>query len=120
MLVLTLILHRERGESGAPGGPPHGWRALFAPFGIANNYGLFAVMTTARDEIIVEGSNDGSHWLRLRILVQTRQRLSRAAGDSSVPAASGLADVVRRARHVSQQSVVREFLRAAAAGRAPK
>ena len=35
----------------------------FSPFGIANNYGLFAVMTTARDEIIVEGSNDGSRWL---------------------------------------------------------
>jgi hypothetical protein len=34
----------------------------FAPFGIANNYGLFSVMTTARDEIIVEGSMDGSHW----------------------------------------------------------
>jgi hypothetical protein len=34
-----------------------------APFGITNNYGLFAVMTTARDEIILEGSNDGSKWL---------------------------------------------------------
>jgi hypothetical protein len=37
-------------------------RAL-GPFGIANNYGLFAVMTVTRDEIIVEGSNDGQHWL---------------------------------------------------------
>jgi hypothetical protein len=36
---------------------------LFSPFGIANNYGLFAIMTTMRDEIIVEGSNDGSKWL---------------------------------------------------------
>lgn len=33
-----------------------------SPFEIANNYGVFAVMTTKRDEIIVEGSNDGSHW----------------------------------------------------------
>ena len=32
------------------------------PFGIANNYGLFAVMTTTRPEIVIEGSNDGSHW----------------------------------------------------------
>lgn len=36
-------------------------RAL-SPFGIASNYGLFAVMTTTRDEIVVEGSMDGEHW----------------------------------------------------------
>jgi predicted DCC family thiol-disulfide oxidoreductase YuxK len=34
-----------------------------APFRTIGNYGLFAVMTTRRDEIIVEGSNDGAHWL---------------------------------------------------------
>jgi len=33
-----------------------------APFGIANPYGLFAVMTTIRPEIIVEGSADGVTW----------------------------------------------------------
>ena len=35
---------------------------LTAPFRIVNSYGLFAVMTTTRQEIIVEGSNDGEHW----------------------------------------------------------
>jgi hypothetical protein len=34
-----------------------------APFQIVNSYGLFAVMTTSRPEIIVEGSNDGRTWL---------------------------------------------------------
>jgi hypothetical protein len=34
-----------------------------APFGIVNTYGLFAVMTTSRPEIIVQGSNDGETWL---------------------------------------------------------
>ena len=34
-----------------------------APFGVVNTYGLFAVMTTSRPEIIVEGSNDGRTWL---------------------------------------------------------
>src|SRR6185503_2889460 len=34
-----------------------------APFRIVNPYGLFAVMTTSRPEIIVEGSNDGRTWL---------------------------------------------------------
>src|SRR4030095_1466007 len=35
---------------------------LQSPFHIVNSYGLFAVMTTSRREIIVEGSNDGSAW----------------------------------------------------------
>jgi lipase maturation factor 1 len=33
-----------------------------APFEIANTYGLFAVMTTARPEIVIEGSNDQTDW----------------------------------------------------------
>jgi hypothetical protein len=32
------------------------------PFRIANSYGLFAVMTTARYEIEFQGSNDGQNW----------------------------------------------------------
>jgi len=33
------------------------------PFRTVNSYGLFAVMTTERREIVVEGSNDGTNWL---------------------------------------------------------
>ncbi len=33
------------------------------PLRLVNNYGLFAVMTTTRPEIIVQGSNDGENWL---------------------------------------------------------
>ena len=33
-----------------------------APLLIVNSYGLFAVMTTTRPEIIVEGSDDGKQW----------------------------------------------------------
>ena len=33
-----------------------------SPFRSVNGYGLFAVMTTKRSEIIVEGSDDGEHW----------------------------------------------------------
>jgi hypothetical protein len=33
-----------------------------APFGIVNEYGLFANMTTTRIEITVEGSDDGENW----------------------------------------------------------
>ena len=43
---------------------PFGWVAeKLAPFRTVSNYGLFAVMTTDRREIIVEGSNDGVNWL---------------------------------------------------------
>jgi hypothetical protein len=34
-----------------------------APLRSVNSYGLFAVMTTTRDEIVVEGSSDGVTWL---------------------------------------------------------
>jgi len=50
-----------------------GWPSLFPaeldelqravePFHSMNSYGLFAVMTTERPEIVVEGSDDGSSW----------------------------------------------------------
>jgi len=34
----------------------------FSPFHIVNRYGIFAVMTTKRYEIVVEGSDDGVDW----------------------------------------------------------
>ena len=36
-----------------------GW---ISPLRLVNSYGLFAVMTTTRLEIVVEGSNDGNTW----------------------------------------------------------
>jgi predicted DCC family thiol-disulfide oxidoreductase YuxK len=36
---------------------------LIAPFRSVNAYGLFAVMTTTRPEIILEGSEDGTTWV---------------------------------------------------------
>jgi len=33
-----------------------------SPFRVINSYGLFAVMTTSRDEIVIEGSRDGRTW----------------------------------------------------------
>ncbi len=36
--------------------------AWAAPLRTINSYGLFAVMTTTRPEIIIEGSNDGETW----------------------------------------------------------
>jgi hypothetical protein len=37
--------------------------AWISPFGLVNEYGLFASMTTTRPEISIEGSNDAVTWL---------------------------------------------------------
>jgi hypothetical protein len=43
-----------------------GWLGVFprwaAPFDVVNRYGLFAVMTTRRVEVVLEGSDDGEAW----------------------------------------------------------
>jgi len=47
------------------GNPPALARAvdgLFEPLHIVSAYGLFSVMTTKREEIVIEGSNDGLEW----------------------------------------------------------
>lgn len=45
------------------------WNSLFdkilsfvSPFHIGNRYGIFAVMTTKRYEVVIEGSEDGQSW----------------------------------------------------------
>ncbi|HVN07056.1 MAG TPA: lipase maturation factor family protein, partial [Bryobacteraceae bacterium] len=43
--------------------PARSYLAWISPLRVVNSYGLFAVMTTTRPEIIVEGSNDGENWM---------------------------------------------------------
>ena len=50
-----------------------------APLCIVNTYGLFAVMTTKREEIVIEGSDDGVGMERIYIQIQTRQCKATAA-----------------------------------------
>src|SRR5262249_2245619 len=62
-LILTLGVTRlmETIYGGAP--EPLATIGRFAsPWEAVNSYGLFAVMTTTRPEIIVEGSDDGENW----------------------------------------------------------
>lgn len=40
----------------------YSWLRVFSPYHIANRYGIFAVMTTKRYEIVFEGSEDSSEW----------------------------------------------------------
>jgi hypothetical protein len=65
-VLLLLISGSEMLETFGQGGAVPGlarqaisWQA---PFDLANTYGLFAVMTTSRIEIVVEGSDDGQTW----------------------------------------------------------
>ncbi|HLY19230.1 MAG TPA: lipase maturation factor family protein [Bryobacteraceae bacterium] len=44
-------------------GTARSYLAKISPLRLVNSYGLFAVMTTTRPEIIVEGSDDGTNWL---------------------------------------------------------
>jgi len=61
MVALSLVQMDER-FGGDPPGPLLAIDDMFEPFHIVSPYGLFAVMTTTRDEIIVEGSDDGIKW----------------------------------------------------------
>ncbi|MBM3840506.1 MAG: lipase maturation factor family protein [Verrucomicrobia bacterium] len=58
--VEMLGLLRVRWAAGNPLVKLYRW---VAPFRSINSYGLFAVMTTSRPEIVVEGSHDGQNWL---------------------------------------------------------
>jgi lipase maturation factor 1 len=58
LVPLIRLLDRRLGSS-----LPVRWvSGLVQPFHLANGYGLFAVMTTERPEIVVEGSADGETW----------------------------------------------------------
>jgi len=62
LLISGMLLYASFNR---PFTPPAAFASVYrvvAPFRSINNYGLFAVMTTNRLEIVVEGSNDGEEW----------------------------------------------------------
>jgi len=61
MVQSSLLLAATGNRSGLSETSRH-LLAWSAPFHLANSYGLFAVMTTGRPEIIIEGSEDGTEW----------------------------------------------------------
>ena len=65
VLILALsfksLLCQIRGRPGWPGSLARLFD-LLEPFRLVNSYGLFAVMTRGRPEIIIEGSEDGVNW----------------------------------------------------------
>ncbi len=62
ILVVSVFETAER-LFGFETAPTNALIRAIAPFEITNTYGLFAVMTTTRPEIVIEGSNDEANWL---------------------------------------------------------
>lgn len=63
LLIVFVSLAQIHAVFGGRSSAAAAWiRDEIAPFRIVNTYGLFAVMTTARPEIIVEGSDDAVNW----------------------------------------------------------
>ncbi len=61
LVFCSLVQMADRFGGHAPGFAQSVARVI-EPLHIVNGYGLFAVMTTERDEIVIEGSNDGIGW----------------------------------------------------------
>jgi predicted DCC family thiol-disulfide oxidoreductase YuxK len=62
LLVFCSLVQMDRRFGGNPPAAAQKVDQLIEPLHIVNGYGLFAVMTTQRDEIVVEGSTDGIEW----------------------------------------------------------
>ena len=60
--ALAIVLSGAIFASGTFGRGAPRWLAPIYPFSTFNNYGLFAVMTTERPEIVIEGTIDGQDW----------------------------------------------------------
>ena len=67
-------------------------------------------MTTQRDEIVIEGSDDGVEWREYEFRYKPGDVARRAALEHPAPAAPGLADVVRRARRPARLPWFSRFL----------
>ena len=80
-----------------------------APFGIVNQYGLFANMTTSRPEISIEGSNDAVDWQPYIFPLQAGSSQSRARLGRALPTPARLADVVRRPGELPRESMAAAF-----------
>src|SRR5579863_860429 len=62
LMVFVSLAQMDERFGGSPPTLAAAIGRLIEPLQIVNPYGLFAVMTTTRDEIIVEGSDDGVQW----------------------------------------------------------
>jgi predicted DCC family thiol-disulfide oxidoreductase YuxK len=62
VLVFSSLVEMDERFGGSPPAAAREVDRLIEPLRMVSSYGLFAVMTTERNEIIIEGSNDGTEW----------------------------------------------------------
>src|ERR1700721_4666186 len=62
VLVFSSLVQMDDGIGGSPPPAARAFDQLIEPLRMVSSYGLFAVMTTERNEIIIEGSDDGTEW----------------------------------------------------------
>jgi predicted DCC family thiol-disulfide oxidoreductase YuxK len=62
LLVFTSLVQMEIRFGGSPPAAMREIDQLIEPMRLVSSYGLFAVMTTQREEIVIEGSQDGLEW----------------------------------------------------------
>ncbi|MGA2795850.1 MAG: lipase maturation factor family protein [Roseiarcus sp.] len=62
LIVFCSLVRMDERFGGSPPEAAQAVDGLIEPLHIVSAYGLFAVMTTERDEIVIEGSNDGAEW----------------------------------------------------------
>ncbi len=62
VLVLSSLVQMDERFGGSPPAAVRRIDGLIEPLHLTSPYGLFSVMTTARDEIVIEGSDDGVTW----------------------------------------------------------
>ncbi len=68
LIVFSSLVKMDERFGGAPAEAAQAIDDLIEPLHIVSSYGLFAVMTTERHEIVVEGSNDGAEWREYEFL----------------------------------------------------
>jgi predicted DCC family thiol-disulfide oxidoreductase YuxK len=62
LLVFCSVVEMDLRFGGTPPAFARAVDQLIEPLRLVNSYGLFAVMTTERNEIVIEGSRDGVEW----------------------------------------------------------
>jgi predicted DCC family thiol-disulfide oxidoreductase YuxK len=62
LLVFASLVQMDVRFGGKPPAAMREFEQLMEPMRLVSSYGLFAVMTTRREEIVIEGSQDGVDW----------------------------------------------------------
>jgi predicted DCC family thiol-disulfide oxidoreductase YuxK len=62
LIVFCSLVEMDARFGGTPPAIMQGVDRIIAPLHVTSPYGLFAVMTTSRHEIVIEGSSDGVEW----------------------------------------------------------